>query len=74
MELERQAYRYAEAAKVLGKSPRTMRRWADRGILPVRRVTQRTVFVDREAVENLMRAPLPWDEEDAREIWPPRRS
>jgi hypothetical protein len=71
---ERRAYRYATAAVVLDRSPRTIRRWAERGILPIHKVTQRTVYVDRGAVENLMRAPLPWEEEDQRELWPARRS
>ncbi len=73
MDIERRSYSYEQAAKVLGKSRRTIRRWADYGIIPVVKVTQRTVFVCRDAVENLMRSPLPWAEEDDRVIWPKRR-
>lgn len=74
MALEKQSYSYRDAAIVLGKSPRTIRRWVDLGLLPVVRVTQRTIFVCRNAVEALMRTPLPWTEDDQKVLFAHKRS
>lgn len=40
----------------------------ERGACVVR-VTQRTIFVFRNAVEAMMRSPLPWDEPDAKVLF-----
>jgi hypothetical protein len=72
--IEKQAYRYSDAAVVLGVSPRTIRRWVDLELLPVVRVTQRTIFVCRRAVEAMMRSPLPWSEVDAKALFAHKRS
>ena len=73
MHVEKQAYRYSDAAIVLGVSPRTIRRWVGLGLLPVVRVTQRTIFVCRNAVEAMMRSPLPWDETDSKVLFAHKR-
>lgn len=70
----KQAITYADAATILGKSPRTIRRWVAFGLIPVIRVTQRTVFICRNAVEGLIRAPLPWTPEDQRVLFAHKRS
>ena len=74
MTMLKQAYRYSDAARVLGVSRRTIRRWVDLGLLPVVRVTQRTIFVCRNAVEAMMRSPLPWDETDSKVLFAHKRS
>lgn len=74
MTIEKKAYRYKDAATVLGVSPRTIRRWVDLGLLPVVRVTQRTIFVCRNAVEAMMRTPLPWTDMDAKVLFAHKRS
>jgi predicted site-specific integrase-resolvase len=51
--LEKKTIRYCDAAEALGVSTRTIRRWVSFGLLPVLRVTQRTVFVSPEAIESL---------------------
>lgn len=74
MQVEKKSYRYSDAAIVLGVSRRTIRRWVDLGLLPVVRVTKRTVFVCRNAVEAMMRSPLPWDETDTKVLFAHKRS
>jgi excisionase family DNA binding protein len=59
MNIKKIACRYSQAAAVLGVSTRTIRRWVHLGLLPVIRVTQRTVLIGREIVESLRRPPLP---------------
>jgi excisionase family DNA binding protein len=71
---EKQAITYHDAATILGVSPRTIRRWVAFGLLPVIRVTQRTVFICRKAVEGLIRSPLPWTPEDAKVLFAHKRS
>jgi len=74
MHIEKQAYRYSDAAIVMGVSPRTIRRWVGLGLLPVVRVTQRTIYVCRNAVEAMMRSPLPWSETDSKVLFAHKRS
>lgn len=58
------AVKAIDAALILGCSIRTIRRLIAAEVLRVVRVTQRTVFVDRQCIENLIRIPLPYDEVD----------
>ncbi len=58
------AVRAIDAALILDCSIRTVRRLIAAGVLRVVRVTQRTLFVDRKCVENLIRIPLPYDDVD----------
>lgn len=58
------AVKAIDAALILGCSIRTIRRLIAAEVLRVVRVTQRTVFVDRKCIENLIRIPLPYDEVD----------
>jgi len=74
MNVEKKSYRYSDAAVVLGVSRRTIRRWVDLGLLPVIRVTQRTIFVCRNAVEAMMSTPLPFDETDRKVLFAHKRS
>lgn len=60
------AVKAIDAALILGCSIRTVRRLIASGVLRVIRVTQRTVFIDRNQVEGLLRIPLPYDEVDQR--------
>lgn len=58
------AVRAIDAALILDCSIRTVRRLIAAGVLRVVRVTQRTLFIDRKCIENLIRIPLPYDEVD----------
>ena len=57
-------YRIAEAAKLLGVHPSTLRRWDEKGILPPsirtltgeRRYTEADIVAAREAVKHTTRA------------------
>lgn len=58
------AVKAIDAALILGCSIRTVRRLIRNGVLRVIRVTQRTVFIDRNGIEGLLKIPLPYDEVD----------
>lgn len=70
----KQSINYRDAATLLGVSPWTIRRWVAFGLLPVVRITQRTVFICRNAVEGLIRSPLPWTQDDAKVLFAHKRS
>jgi len=58
------AVKAIDAALILNCSIRTIRRLIAMEVLRVVRVTQRTVYIDRNCVEGLLKLPLPMDEVD----------